>query len=144
MKWPHMLAAAALLALAATPGSAESLPMDRPIVIDGIATVCTGIGQAEQTDLRWKAYPIRVEFANSGMQYLAGAHVELKDAHGRTLVTLDCAGAWVLFQLPAGQYTVTATLPDYPDEPARGASFSPPATGQKRVVLEFPGIKPNQ
>ena len=34
------------------------LPMDNPISIDGVQTVCTGIGDEAQHDPRWLAFPI--------------------------------------------------------------------------------------
>lgn len=128
----------------AGPALADSMPMDTPVTVDGIATVCTGIGDDAQNDPRWKAYPIRVEFSNGAAQYLSGAHVTLSDAHGKTLASVDCSGAWVLFQLAQGSYKVFATLLSHPGEPARSAAFSPPASGQKRVVLEFKGVNPNE
>ena len=145
MKLLHAFAAAAFCAVCAAPALASGhIPMDRPVGINGITTVCTGIGEDAQNDPRWKAYPVRVEFSNGGMQYLSGAHVVLKGTNGEPLVTVDCSGAWVLFQLPAGKYTVSATLLYYPDQPAASASFSPPESGQKRVVLAFKGVNANQ
>jgi hypothetical protein len=147
MKFSHLFAAtalaASLTAAFCVPAMADRLPMDRPITINGITTVCTGIGEEAQTDPRWKAYSTRVEFSNGGAQYLAGAHVVLKK-NGAELLSVDCSGAWVLFQLPAGRYSVTATLLYHKNQPPRSASFSPPASGQKRVVLEFPGVNPNE
>ena len=149
MKHPFIFAAAACAAALATPaliGSAlaDPLPLDQPITVDGITTVCTGIGEDAQNDPRWKAYPVRVEFSNDKAQYLAGAHVELSEG-GRTLASVDCSGAWLLFQLPAGNYQVHATLLYHRgDSKPRSASFSPPASGQKRVVLQFKGVSANE
>ena len=98
MKFVHLaLAAVATGALLGFvwPASADPLPMDQEITVNGIQTVCTGIGSAED-DPRWKAYPIRVEFSNGGAQYLSGAHVTLTSG-GKTLTAFDCSGAWVLF-----------------------------------------------
>lgn len=126
------------------PAQAQSfVAMDNPITVNGIDTVCTGIGDEAQHDPRWAAYPIRVEFSNGGAQYLSGAHVVLSQAGGRTLAALDCAGAWVLFKLAPGNYRVDATLLYNQGGGTRSASFSPPATGQKRVVLQFK-LQPNQ
>ena len=141
------LAAGAILAGAIVgfywPAQANSyVPMDNPITIDGVETVCTGIGDEAQHDPRWLAYPIRVEFSNSGAQYLSGAHVVLS-AGGKPLAALDCAGPWVLFKLAPGNYTVAATLLNGQGGGERSAAFSPPATGQKRVVLQFK-LPPNQ
>ncbi|MGA9795041.1 MAG: hypothetical protein WBQ17_05825 [Rhizomicrobium sp.] len=138
MKFVHWALAAVVIGAVAGlvwPASADPLPMDNPVTADGVETVCTGIG-SEQDDPRWKDYPVRVEFSNRAAQYLAGAHVELT-GNGKTLAAFDCAGSWVLFKLPAGSYKVSASLLSHPGG-VRSATFSPPATGQKRVVLQFP------
>jgi hypothetical protein len=119
------------------------MPMDNPISVDGVDTVCTGIGDEAQHDARWLAYPIRVEFSNGGAQYLSGAHVVLSAVGGKTLAAVDCDGPWVLFKVGPGNYKVTATLTSQPGGEPRSATFSPPAKGQKRVVLQFK-ITPNQ
>jgi hypothetical protein len=144
MKFLHLaLAAVAIGAVAGFlwPASADPLPMDTPVNADGVESVCTGIG-SDQDDPRWKAYPVRVEFSNGGAQYLAGAHVVLSSG-GKTMTAFDCAGAWVLFKLAPGTYKVTASLLYNQGGGTRSAAFSPPASGQKRVVLQFPK-KPNQ
>ena len=120
------------------PARAQSyVAMDNPITVNGVDTVCTGIGDEAQHDPRWAAYPIRVEFSNGGAQYLSGAHVVLSQAGGKPLAALDCAGSWVLFKLAPGNYKVDATLLYNQGGGTRSATFSPPATGQKRVVLQF-------
>jgi hypothetical protein len=123
------------------PVMADPMPMDTPVDMNGIQTVCTGVGSAEDNP-EWKAYPIRVEFSNGGAQYLAGAHITLAQG-GKTLADFDCSGSWVLFRLPGGSYKVTATLHDQAGTGPRSATFSPPAQGQKRVVIQFPK-PPNQ
>jgi hypothetical protein len=141
------LAAAAVVAGATVgfiwPASADQMAMDNPQTMNGVETVCTGIGSA-QDNPAWKAYPIRVEFSNGGAQYLSGAHVELSQG-GKTLESFDCAGPWVLFKLANGSYKVSATLTrqNGAKGDTRSASFSPPASGQKRVVIQFP-VQPNQ
>jgi hypothetical protein len=117
--------------------------MDQPITVNGVDTVCTGIGNEAQHDPRWAAYPIRVEFSNGGAQYLSGAHVTLSGADGKPLATLDCAGAWVLFKLPPGTYRVQASLLNNQAGGTSSATFEPPASGQKRVELQFK-LPPNQ
>jgi hypothetical protein len=139
MKFVHLaLAAVATGALLGflRPANADPMPMDQEITMNGIQTVCTGVGSAEDNP-QWKAYPVRVEFSNGGAQYLSGAHVMLSSG-GKTLTALDCSGPWVLFQLKPGTYKVTATITDQPGAGTRSATFSPPATGQKRVVIQFP------
>ncbi len=132
--------AAAALACGAAPALAGSIPMDAPVAVNGITTVCTGVGDAAQNDPRWKAYPVRVEFSNANAQYITGATVTLKDAKGKVLSVVDCGGAWLLFQLVPGKYSVGATLDGLPQVPVASASFSPPKQGQKRVVLSFKNV----
>ncbi|HEY3637041.1 MAG TPA: hypothetical protein VGK90_02735 [Rhizomicrobium sp.] len=137
-------AAAAALLFGATAGwfwpanAQQHMPMDTPTTIGGVQVVCTGVGDGAQTDPRWHAYPIRIEFSNKAAQYLSGAHVDLSTSAGKTLASVDCDGAWVLFQLPSGSYKATATLLSQPGGGSASASFSPPASGQKRVVIQFP------
>lgn len=116
--------------------SADPMPMDSPVTANGIETVCTGIGSGED-DPRWKSYPIRIEFSDHASQYLAGAHLTLSD-NGKTLTAFDCAGAWILFRLPPGSYKATASLLYNQGGGERSVMFSPPATGQKRLVIQFP------
>jgi len=145
MRFVHWAVAAVLVGGVAGfiwPASADSsLPMDNATTINGVQTVCTGIGSAEDNPV-WKTYPIRVEFSNDKAQYLAGVHIVL-DQGGKSLAAFDCAGSWVLFKVPAGSYKVTANLTGQTGGAARSATFSPPATGQKRVVIQFP-VQPNQ
>jgi len=119
------------------------IPLDTPTTIGGVDTVCTGIGDEAQKDPRWLAYPVRIEFSNGAAQYLSGAHVELATSSGRPILGLDCQGSWVLFRLSPGAYKVTATLMSQPGGGTSSATFSPPRSGQKRVVLDFK-LGPNQ
>lgn len=139
MKFMHWALAAVVVGAVAGliwPASADSLAMDSPVTVDGVDTVCTGIGSG-QDDPRWKAYPIRVEFSNGGSQYLAGAHITLSGG-GKTMASFDCAGSWVLFRVAPGSYKVSATLLYNQGGGTRSATFSPPASGQKRVEIQFP------
>jgi hypothetical protein len=141
MKFHILALGAALSGAAIAPVAADPLPMDSPVTMGSVETVCTGIGSAKD-DPKWSTYPIRVEFSNGAAQYLSGAHVKLADAAGKTLAEFDCSGAWVLFKLPRGSYKVAASMT--PDTNVRSATFSPPEHGQKRVVLQFPGMQANQ
>lgn len=131
------ITAAMLCALAVPALAQNSITMDQPVTVNGVETVCTGIGADAEQDPRWKAYPVRIEFSNGGAQYLSGAHVELSTAAGQQLAALDCDGPWVLFKLASGRYKVTASLLDQQGGGTSSAIFSPPASGQKRVVLGF-------
>jgi hypothetical protein len=128
------LAAAAVL-LTTGAAARNEIAMDKPVTVSGIETVCTGIGSA-QTDPRWKAYPIRVEFSNRARRYVSDADVVLTKADGAKLASFFCPASWVLFKLPAGDYSVTATVAPGPGGTAT-QKFATPAKGQKRVVLVF-------
>ena len=143
---PKMIFAASGLAALALAGAAraDQMPMDTPVTMNGVETVCTGIGDEAQADPRWKAYPARIEFSNGGAQYLSGVHLSLASAGGKTITTLDCAGAWVLFRLPPGNYKITANLLGQQGAAPRSITISPPASGQKRFVIQFPGVNANQ
>ena len=135
---------AAAIALAATPALADPLPLDTPINVDGVETVCTGIGDEAQSDTRWKDYPIRVETYNGAAQYVSGAHIMLRAKDGKPLTAVDCTGPWVLFKLDAGgEYIAAATLPSNAAAGERQARFTVPASGQQRVVIEFSQLPPN-
>ena len=81
---------------------------DTPVTINGVETVCTGVGSAKD-DPRWSAYPVKIVLATSGGANLANAHITL--TKGRQEVAgLDCDAPWILFKAPPGAYTATATL----------------------------------
>ena len=50
---------------------------DTPTTINGIETVCTGVGSAKD-DPRWSAYPVKIVLATTGGANLANAHVSLR------------------------------------------------------------------
>ncbi|MBV9991334.1 MAG: hypothetical protein JOZ72_08565 [Alphaproteobacteria bacterium] len=129
--WPVLA-----FAVPAVPAAAAPLPMDVPVTLGSVETVCTGIGEGKN-DPRWKAYPIRVEFADAAAHYIAGAHVALAGADGTTMAELDCSGSWVLFKTPRGLYSVTGRIGT---ETASG-KFQTPMTGQMRLVLRFPSAQ---
>lgn len=142
MKFVHLAAAAVAIGGTAGliwPAHAASIPMDQPITVNGIETACSGIGDQAKENPMWKTYPIRVEFSNGGAQYLSGAHVTLSQG-GKTLTSFDCSGAWVLFKgLNAGSiYKISATITDQPGAGEKSVNFQPPASGQKRVVIQYP------
>ena len=135
-----MTAAGALLAgsaLAQGVEPATPLPMDEPTMVGGVDAACTGIGDEAQTDPRWRNYPIRIEFAGGTGQYVGNTTLTLHDDKGNMAFSVSCDGPWLLLQLPAGKYRVTAS--------ADGASpreevISVPASGQARAVIRFPEI----
>jgi hypothetical protein len=106
-------------------------------MVGGVDVACTGIGDEAQTDPRWRAYPIRVEFAGGTGQYVGAATLTLHDKNGAAAFTVSCGGAWLLLQLPAGKYRVTASTEG---AAPRVETISVPASGQARAVIRFPEI----
>lgn len=135
------LISALLAAASVTPAMADPMAMDKPVQMNGMETVCTGVGETKD-DPQWLSYPIRIEFSNGGAQYLSGATVRISRGSD-TIGSLDCPGAWVLLKGEPGEYRVDATI-DNSSARAVNASFRMGGGGQKRIVLRFPDFQPNQ
>lgn len=121
----------AAVTLAATSALAVQ---DTPQNINGVDTVCTGVGSAKD-DPRWQAYPVKIVLATTGGADLANAHITLAKG-GQTLVETDCDAPWVLFKAPPGRYTATATLIGGSGQ-SHSVSFSTSGSGQKEVNILF-------
>jgi len=108
---------------------------DTPATINGVETVCTGVGSAKD-DPRWSAYPVKIVLATTGGANLANAHVSLSKG-GKEVAGLDCDAPWILFRPGAGSYTATATLLGGPGG-TRSANFSTSGSGpQKEITIMF-------
>jgi hypothetical protein len=108
---------------------------DTPMNVNGVETVCTGVGSAKD-DPRWAAYPVKIVLATTGGANLASAHVSIAKG-GKDVAGLDCDAPWVLFKPGAGAYTATATLIGGSGM-SRTVNFTAPASGQKEVTITFP------
>jgi hypothetical protein len=128
------------LALVATTLPALAV-QDTPATINGVETVCTGVGSAKD-DPRWSAYPVKIVIANTAGENLAAVQIALT-AKGKPLVQTTCDAPWILFKLPAGHYGVTATMVNPPGT-SRKADFTAGGSGQKEVTIAFPAAAPNQ
>jgi len=131
----------ALAAAASSSASADPMAMDKPVQMNGLETVCTGIGETKD-DPQWLSYPIRIEFSNGGAQYLSGATVRISRG-ADTVASLDCPGAWVLLRGAPGEYRVDAAIDNSSARPVN-APFRMGTGPQKRIVLRFPDFQPNQ
>lgn len=80
--------------------------------IGSIAVAHGGVGVEAREAMRREQdkYNLRLEFVQqvSGA-YLAGVQVKIVDAKERTLIDTVSSGPWFYAQLPAGEYTVTAS-----------------------------------
>jgi hypothetical protein len=109
---------------------------DTPATVNGVETVCTGVGSAKDNPA-WAGYPVKIVLATPGGANLANAHVSLSKG-GQTLVQTDCDAPWILFRPPAGSYTATATLIGGSGA-SRSASFTTSGGGaQKEITITFP------
>jgi hypothetical protein len=123
-------------AVAALTATRALAVQDTPASINGVDTVCTGVGSAKD-DPRWKDYPVKIVLATTGGADLANAHITLSKG-GQPVVETDCDAPWVLFKAPAGKYTATATLIGGSGQ-SHSASFSTSGGGaQKEVTILFP------
>lgn len=105
---------------------------DRPTTIGGVETVCTGVGSAKDNPA-WSSYPVKLVFANPGGEDLAQEHVSVMQ-RGKPVVETDCDAPWVLMKLPAGEYSVAASI----GARTGNASFSTSGSGQKTVTIVMP------
>ncbi|WP_295854297.1 carboxypeptidase-like regulatory domain-containing protein [uncultured Xylophilus sp.] len=74
--------------------------------------VCGGIGSDESTAFRaaMKQHPLSLLFARASGDYLADVQVTVKNAQGADALSGTARGPVCLIDLPAGRYTVEATV----------------------------------
>ncbi|HVZ27591.1 MAG TPA: hypothetical protein VG798_02955 [Rhizomicrobium sp.] len=126
---------AGVLSSSAAVANPVSLEMDKPTMVQGVETVCTGVGEEARQDPAWNGYSLKVEVAGNGGVYLADEIVRVRKA-GADLLSVQCAGPWVLFKLQPGSYQIVAEMDD-----ATASSLAFVAGGsQGRVILRFPNM----
>lgn len=134
-----MIARLAILTMiCALPASAQevvSLAPDTPTKIGDMEAVCTGAGLEARQNPAWTSYPLKIEVAGRGGQYLGDVTLTLsRGGHG--LTTVHCDGPWILFRTLSGRYQVQAQTKGKTTE---SAAFVP-ASGQGRIILRFPEL----
>ena len=96
---PRALATAALMLAVAAPAWAQT-----PLT-------CSGIGVEEREAADQVPHSLRLEYAQADGHYLG--YVATRVTRGTTVVVdITCPGPWLLADLPAGTYKVTATYKD--------------------------------
>jgi hypothetical protein len=125
------VAAGSALALPALTQSAFAV-QDQPTTIGGVETVCTGVGSAKDNPA-WSGYPVKLVFANPKGEDLAQEHISVMQG-GKSVVETDCDAPWVLMKLPAGSYSVAASI----GARIGKASFTTSGSGQKTVTVTMP------
>ena len=133
------LVAVSLVAATGFSGAAWAV-QDTPTDVNGVETVCTGVGSAKD-DPRWSAYPVKLVFANTAGEDVATERVTLTQGR-HTVMATECDAPWLLIKAPAGRYSVTATVDGQAGTRIAKAKFSTTDTGaQKTVTLEFPTVR---
>ena len=138
------LAATAMVAMLAlgpqaVADSATYMRSDAPVDVNGYELACTGIGDEAQSDPRWKAFPVRIEFAGGNAQYLADVDASVSDAAGKELFRVRCDSPWLLAKLPPARYRVQGTFRNL----VKAANFVAPTKGQARIIVRFPEVTGN-
>jgi len=113
---------------------------DTPSTVNGVETVCTGVGSAKD-DPRWTSYPVKLVIANTSGQNLAAMQVSLTKG-GKPVMQTTCDAPWVLFKLPAGQYKATATAAD--SGMSQSTSFKTSGSGAQQEITIMFNSPPNQ
>jgi len=98
--------------------SANAAPLDNlpPERVHGVASYLSGgvsDGEAQRFQAAFKKYPLIVElYEHSGArdEYTADADVRITDRKGATVLEERADGPFMLVRLPAGDYTVSASL----------------------------------
>jgi hypothetical protein len=130
---------AGLVALAAAPAFAvsasaqtNSLSFDTPTMVNGIQTVCSGVGVSDEDAARWAQYPVKIVLAGKDGQFLGNAAINVSKG-GKPVTAVTCPGPWMLLKLSPGRYEISGTIDG---ETAKGTVYAP-ARGQGRVILRF-------
>jgi hypothetical protein len=140
----HSVAFGALV-LAASPALAHhatEIPLDETAMVGGVNAMCTGAGLNSRQEAVMNGFPLRVEIAGRDGQYLGDQAVEITGENMGGEIAVYCKGPWVLFDVPAGQYTVT-TFAEHSsgnDGLAKTATVNVGAGGQGRLVMHFPDL----
>jgi hypothetical protein len=109
---------------------------DQPVTINGVETVCTGVGSAKDNPA-WNGYPVKLTFSNQAGENEAQEHVTISQG-GRPVMDTDCDAPWLLIKAPAGHYRVDASLPGT-GRMARADFSTGGKDPQQTVNLAFPG-----
>jgi len=103
-----------------------------------VTYIIGGIGQTEADAIKHAAkyYPLELEFllkAKPKAEYLSNVQVRIKDAHDKMVLNVNADGPYLLANMPAGKYTISAERNGKVEH--RQIEIS--ATDHRRVVFEW-------
>ena len=111
-----VLIIAIVFAVACSVAFAEEIyvPQIKEKAYEGIPYISGGVGQEERDALAVKSkdYNLKILFAAKSGEYRADIKVEIADSRGKKVLVAAADGPWFFTNLPAGKYTVTATMKD--------------------------------
>lgn len=131
---PLGAAVAALLLASAALGQAQA--QAQAPEAGGVAYIAGGVGESGRAEIEavQDQYSLKLVFAYTNGEFLAQVKVVISDAAGKTLVSTDADGPWLLVDLPAGTYKVAATV----NGETKTEQVSVPASGLKTVNILWP------
>jgi hypothetical protein len=102
----------------------------------GVDYIAGGVGESGRAEIEavQDQYSLKLVFAYTNGEFLAQVKVVISDAAGKTLVSTDADGPWLLVDLPAGTYKVDATV----NGQTKTEQVSVPASGLKTVNILWP------
>lgn len=95
-----------------------------------------GVGESGRAEINavQDQYSLKLVFAYTNGEFLAQVDVVISDAAGKTLVSADADGPWLLVDLPAATYQVAATV----NGETKTEQITVPANGLKTVNMLWP------
>lgn len=124
---------------AAQPVDAVHIPSNNVTTVDGVKTVCTGVGKASRQDPRWRAFAVRIESATPSGDYLGEVTLDVASNKGVPVLAVSCNSPWILMDLPPGAYKVTAWSGK---RGPKTVMVHASGKGQTRQVIAFPKVTP--
>lgn len=97
--------------------------------------VSGGIGESGRAELTaiQDQYSLKLVFAARSGAFLSAVAVEISDADGQALLSAVSDGPWMLVDLPAGRYRISATF----REETQTQEVEVPASGLRQVDLRW-------
>jgi hypothetical protein len=112
----------------------RDLPLDRPTSVNNVRLVCTGIGNGEEHNARWRNYPVKLQVVGGYGQYLADENVVVEGRDRAQLINVRCDAPWVLMRLAPGHYSAAI---DVPGARPKNVIFTASDMHQRNLIVRF-------